>query len=241
MSDEENLFPVSVNTDVNDRRRLNWLDLIIIITGIILIYVVLGLLTFWVSGWWPHEHALLYLNGFGTQFSFILLIGSFIKLRGWTLADLGWKPVKMRKVWSRIISLYAFTWLINLVYALVVYQFGITPPQTDVYSELLSNITPLTLFLNILLAGVLAPMVEETLFRGIIFSSLRSYFGLWTAAVISAVLFSGLHMQAIGFIPRFALGIILAYLYSGNRSLYPSMVFHSLNNVVATILMAGIS
>lgn len=247
MSDEQPEEKENINIELECgnpeplTRRLGWQDLVIVSIGVIFIYGVLGVLTFWVSGWWPHEQALLYLNGFGTQAAFILLIVSLMKFRRWKLADFGWKSIKIGSVWRRIISLYALSWLINLVYALTIYQFGITPPQTDVYSKLLEHVTPLTLLLNVFLAGVLAPMIEETLFRGIIFGSLQTYFGMWTSIVISSLLFSGLHLQVIGFVPRFALGIILGYLYTSNRSLYPSMAFHSLNNLVATLMLAGIS
>ena len=89
------------------------------------------------------------------------------------------------------------------------------------------------------LAGVLAPLIEETLFRGLIFGSLRKYCGKWTAAVISAAIFSGLHFQLYGFIPRFILGIALVYLFDKYKSLYPSMRLHSLNNIIATLLAAS--
>jgi len=93
----------------------------------------------------------------------------------------------------------------------------------------------------LILAGVLAPFVEETLFRGIIFGSLQTYLGKWTAAVISAAIFSGLHLQVYGFFPRFILGIALVYLYDKSKSLYPSVALHALNNIIATLLAAGLS
>ncbi|MHB1652290.1 MAG: CPBP family intramembrane glutamic endopeptidase [Desulfitobacteriaceae bacterium] len=241
MDDRDDLEEGQKEQDFSAVRRLSWSDLGIVFLGIIFVYGFLGLLTFWASSRWPHEQALLYANGFATQLAFILLIWSLKKARHWTLGDFGWKPIKMRSIWRSIFSLYALTWLANLVYALIVYRYGITPSQTDVYSQLFGHVTPLTLLLNVLLAGVLAPMVEETLFRGIIFGSLQSYFGKWTAATLSALLFSGLHLQAIGFIPRFVLGMVLAHLYFKNKSIYPSMAFHSLNNLVATLLAVGIS
>lgn len=222
-------------------RRLSWRDLSIVILGIVIIYVVLGMLTLWLSVRWKDEQTLIYANGFATQVSFILLVWVLKTVRHWTWADFGWRSVAIRPLLGRIVRLYLLAWLVNIAYAIVVYRYGVTLPKTDVYTKLLSHVTGVTLLLNVVLAGVMAPMIEETLFRGIIFGSLQSYFGKWTAAVLSAALFSGLHFQAIGFIPRFVLGIILAHLYSENHSLYPSMAFHSLNNVVATLLMAGIT
>ncbi|WP_240985475.1 CPBP family intramembrane glutamic endopeptidase [Acididesulfobacillus acetoxydans] len=222
-------------------RRLGWRDLGIVILGIIVIYAVLGGLTFWLSARWKNEQVLVYANGFATQASFLGLICFLKRVRHWTWADLGWRRVAVKPLLGRIVGLYIFAWVINVAYAVVIYKYGISLPKKDVYTVLLTHVSALTLLLNVLLAAVLAPMIEETLFRGIIFSSLKSYFGPGTAAVLSAALFSGLHLQLVGFIPRFVLGLMLAYLYSKNRSLYPSMVFHSLNNLVATLLMAGIT
>jgi membrane protease YdiL (CAAX protease family) len=123
------------------------------------------------------------------------------------------------------------------MYSIFLFQKGIAPPNTDVYIQLLGNATPLTFMLNLILAGILAPIFEETLFRGVIFGGLQSYFGKWTSAILSAVFFSSLHLQAYGFIPRFVLGLMLAYLYDKYKSIYPSIALHSLNNVVALTLV----
>lgn len=222
-------------------KLFNWRDLFFISLGIILIYALLGWLTLWASGWIANKQVLLYANGFATQFAFLLLIISLGKWRGWTRERLGWRKIEMGKAWGSLVRWYLLTWPINLIYSLIVYFYGITPPTTDVYTQLMGHVTPLTFLLNLLLAGVMAPVIEETLFRGIVFAGLKSYFGKWTAAVLSALLFSGLHLQLIGFFPRFVLGIILVHLYDKYQSLYPSMAFHALNNLVAAILMAAVT
>lgn len=221
-------------------RNLNWVDLTIILGGIIAIYVILSFGTYWLLKWWPHERVLMYLNAFLTQFSFLLLIWTLKKIRRWKWSDFGWQAVSLRKVGSRVLGVYSLTWVFNISYALFLYYRGLTPPSTDVYTKLLGQTTWFTLILNLLLAGVLAPLVEETLFRGVIFGSLQAYFGKWTSAVISAAIFSGLHFQAYGFIPRFILGIALIYLYDKYKSLYPSVGLHALNNTVATLLAASL-
>jgi len=219
--------------------QFNWRDLLFVCLGIVVIYGALGALTFWASGWLDNDQVLLYANGFATQLAFLLLILSLAKWRGWSRERLGWRSVKMGKAWGSLISWYLITWPINLLYSLLMYQYGITPPATDVYTRLMGHVTPLTFFLNVLLAVIMAPMIEETLFRGIVFGGLKSYFGKWTAAVLSSMLFSGLHLQLLGFFPRFLLGIILIHLYEKYKSLYPSVVFHALNNLVAALLMVS--
>ncbi|WP_088189515.1 type II CAAX endopeptidase family protein [Desulfosporosinus sp. FKA] len=221
------------------KRTLNWVDLLTVMIGIAVIYVILALGTVWLMKWWPNERVLMYLNAFLTQFSFFLLIWLLKKLRHWEWSDFGWRrPVFLRKALPNILGIYGISWLFNIAYAIFLYKQGMSPPTTDVYTKLLGQSSGVTLFLNLILAGVLAPLVEETMFRGLIFGSLRTYCGKWTAAVISAAIFSGLHFQAYGFIPRFILGIALVYLYDKYKSLYPNVALHSLNNIIATLIAA---
>jgi len=222
------------------KRNLDWVDLVVILGGIIFIYILLAYGTVRIMAWWPHERVLMYLNAFMTQLSFALLIWTLKIIRDWEWADLGWRSVSLRGIFSKVLGLYVITWVINISYALILYKYGLTPPSTDVYSKLLGQATWYTLILNLLLAGVLAPLVEEMLFRGIIFGGLRTYFGKWTAAVISAAIFSGLHLQTYGFFPRFVLGIVLVYLFDKYKSLYPSIALHALNNIVATLIAASL-
>jgi membrane protease YdiL (CAAX protease family) len=139
-----------------------------------------------------------------------------------------------------ILRLYGLTWIINISYAIFLYQHGFTPPETDVYTKLLGQVTWYTLILNLVLAGMLAPVVEEVLFRGVIFGGLQAHFGKWTSAVLSAMIFSALHFQAYGFFPRFMLGMVLVYLYDKYKSLYPAIALHGLNNIVATLIAASL-
>lgn len=219
-------------------RQLNWVDLALVLGGVFCIYVVLAFGTFWLMEQWPHERVLMYLNAFMTQLSFALLILTLKKVRHWTWADFGWKDVPLRSILSKVLTVYTITWVINIGYAIALYNYGFVPPETDVYSKLLGQVTWYTLILNLILAGILAPIIEETLFRGMIFGSLQAYFGKWTAAVFSAVIFSALHFQAYGFFPRFVLGLILVYLYDKYKSLYPAVALHALNNIVATLIAA---
>lgn len=220
------------------KRRLNWVDLIMVLAGVAGIYVILSLGTLWLMEQWPHERALMYLNAFITQLSFGLLIWTLKKVRRWTWADFGWRDIPLRIILRKVLELYALSWFVNICYAIALYNYGFTPPETDVYSKLLGQVSWFTLILNLLLAGVFAPLVEETLFRGVIFGGLQAYFGKWTAAVISAGIFSALHFQVYGFFPRFVLGMILVYLYDKYKSLYPSVGLHALNNIVATLIAA---
>jgi membrane protease YdiL (CAAX protease family) len=220
---------------------LNWIDLSLTIGGIVLFYVLLIIGTMLLATIIHNEKTLIYINGFCTQLVFILLILILKIIRKWSWRDLGWRSVSFKKIWSQILRLYVLTLFINFMYAFYLIKRGFTPPSTDVYTILFDNADWIGFLFNLVLAVFIAPVVEETLFRGIIFGSSRTYFGKWTAAAISAALFSALHFQIYGFFPRFILGLVLAHLYERNRSLLPSIIFHALNNSIAMTLLAGIT
>lgn len=220
---------------------LNWVDLSLTVGGIVFLYVLLMIGTIFLAKIIPNEKTLIYINGFCTQLAFILLILTLKTIRKWSWRDLGWRSVSFKKIWPQILRLYLLTLFINFMYAFYLIKRGFTPPSTDVYTVLFDNTDWLGFLFNLVLAVFFAPVVEETLFRGIIFGSSRTYLGKWTAAAISAALFSALHFQIYGLFPRFILGLVLAHLYERNRSLLPSIIFHALNNSIAMTLLAGIS
>jgi membrane protease YdiL (CAAX protease family) len=91
---------------------------------------------------------------------------------------------------------------------------------------------------------VVAPMCEEVLFRGYIFTALRNWRGTLPAALITGVLFGAVHAGSapvLDLVPLAGLGFGLCLLYRHTGSLYPCMVAHSLNNSVAFASLAGLS
>jgi CAAX protease family protein len=89
-------------------------------------------------------------------------------------------------------------------------------------------------------AVVVAPVVEETCFRGWIFTSLRYSWGRWPAIVLSALLFGLAHYESTHLyaLAVFPLGLVLAALRERTGSVGTSMLFHAANNLIA-FLSAG--
>jgi uncharacterized protein len=83
---------------------------------------------------------------------------------------------------------------------------------------------------------VVAPICEEFLFRGFIFTALRNWRGPWPAAVITGVLFGAVHglsAPAQDLLPLAVLGFVLCLIYQRSGSLYPCIALHLLNNSIA--------
>lgn len=92
---------------------------------------------------------------------------------------------------------------------------------------LLSRRTVQDLVLNIICIAGLAAVGEELLFRGV---AQRLFIKLfkraWPGIIITAFLFSALHLQFYGFFPRFVLGILLGVIYWYSGSLWTAILAH---------------
>ena len=93
------------------------------------------------------------------------------------------------------------------------------------------------LIANLLVFAVLAGVCEEFFFQG----SLQPLLMNWTknphvGILLTALIFSALHFQFYGFIPRFLLGVYLGYLFYWSRSLWLPILAHVLHNAL-TILV----
>jgi membrane protease YdiL (CAAX protease family) len=88
-----------------------------------------------------------------------------------------------------------------------------------------------------ILVSVIAPIAEELLFRGYIFTALRGWAGVWGSAAITGILFGAIHVDpdrpAAFLLPLAVFGFILCLLYWKTGSLYPCIALHSINNAVA--------
>ena len=88
------------------------------------------------------------------------------------------------------------------------------------------------------LASIWAPIIEETMFRGALFSHLRSRVGWWISAPIVSVIFAAIHPQGWVAIPVLsAIALVLAGLREWRGSAIASMVAHATNNAVAVTVM----
>jgi len=90
---------------------------------------------------------------------------------------------------------------------------------------------------QVLLIVVAAPISEEVCFRGMLFGGLRTRLPRLAAALISAIVFGGLHaLTGVSAVPPLiAFGFILALLYERTGSIVPGSLLHMLNNSVALL------
>ncbi len=130
----------------------------------------------------------------------------------------------------------AFLWILAAIGAYLLFAIVYTavfgqPKQKDV-AEAFGAVP-----VQVLLIVVAAPISEEVCFRGMLFGGLRERLPRLAAALISALIFGGLHATTgISAVPVLvAFGFILALLYEKTGSIIPGILLHMLNNSVALL------
>lgn len=112
----------------------------------------------------------------------------------------------------------------------------------ELTEALLKDTSIMALAVNILLIAVIPAIGEELMFRGAIQRLLSQWTGNYHAGIwASALLFSALHFQFYGFLPRMALGALFGYMVVWSGSLWLPIAAHFVNNATAVLIMFSIN
>ncbi|MBV1756277.1 MAG: CPBP family intramembrane metalloprotease [Dethiosulfatibacter sp.] len=137
-----------------------------------------------------------------------------------------------------ITGLFGGFWVWIAAFSLVIiYQLMITPyvsqaPTLVELEQQMKALSPLRLFLII----ALTPGVcEEILFRGFALRPLEKKLGPKWAVLITSLAFAIVHLDFIRLIPTFILGVAFGFVAVKTRSIFPSIILHTLNNSVAIL------
>lgn len=90
--------------------------------------------------------------------------------------------------------------------------------------------------LQLLVTCVCAPLVEETLFRGIVHKRLRGIMGATPAMIISSVLFGIIHGNIVQFIYATLIGLICAYVYEKFKTICAPILVHFSANIFSVFI-----
>lgn len=84
---------------------------------------------------------------------------------------------------------------------------------------------------------LVVPLVEELLFRGVLFHGLRRRLPFWLSTIVVSVVFAAAHGQWNVAVDTFALSIILCWLTERSRSVVPAILLHMLKNAIAFTIL----
>jgi membrane protease YdiL (CAAX protease family) len=119
----------------------------------------------------------------------------------------------------------------TLVLSVAVSQLGIEPKGIKEVVQFV----PKQLGLSLLLLAVLAPLVEELIFRGLIYGWIAGRWGTAPAWIVSSLAFAAAHYEPAHVVLVLPLGLLFGWLRRRTDSLVPSLVAHMLNNGFALL------
>jgi len=197
--------------------------------------------------------AMLFVQGIGSGIGFWL--SAWIITRYIDKADLRWDVQNSRFQWKALVVVVVIVFGGMLFNSFLVYfNSNLVLPESmseieawmkateDQLMELTKYLTDFQtipeLLTGVLVIGILAGIGEEVFFRGLVQSKMHFYlksghWGVW----LTAVIFSAIHLQFYGFLPRVFLGAIFGYLYLFTGSLVYPILAHIFNNSFTVIMV----
>ncbi|MDP2813591.1 MAG: CPBP family intramembrane metalloprotease [Erysipelotrichaceae bacterium] len=107
----------------------------------------------------------------------------------------------------------------------------------ETYEQLISSIIGQSpTWLILLTIGIVAPIAEELLFRGLIFHMFNRHMNVKIALIVQGLLFGAFHMNLVQSVYASVLGIVLGITYLLTGSLWIPIIIHIVNNSVALLL-----
>jgi membrane protease YdiL (CAAX protease family) len=170
-----------------------------------------------------------------------------------------WAMIYFKKQWLSYLNLNKFpSWiaiLAGIVFLMVAYPLvakssewnqrvdlpvwmdNMESQTAEILKKILTMNSIGALLVNLLVIAIIPGIGEELIFRGIIQKEIQSYLrNPYVAIILSAIVFSALHLQFEGFLPRFVLGMVLGLLYYWTGNLWVNIAVHAFNNGLQVLL-----
>ncbi len=118
----------------------------------------------------------------------------------------------------------------NLVAVSGLYQVS------DAYTEISELLYGGKLMVELVGLGVIVPLVEELIFRGLMYRRMREYLNISTAAVVCSLIFGFYHGNLVQGIYAFCLSLLMIYVYERFHSMLAPVLFHVAANLLSVIV-----
>lgn len=160
---------------------------------------------------------------------FIIYKITFKKMRTQKIQKLNFKDIEISLIAGIGVSGFSFMW------TLLAGKIPLLQKSLESMNAANKNIGNGSSLGVILIAVVAAPLIEEILFRGIVFQSLRKVIPIWLAILISSVLFGAYHMNMVQAVYATFMGMVAAIIYEKKNNLVYPILVHFANNFIAAI------
>lgn len=150
---------------------------------------------------------------------------------------LGFRGFNVVRALPWIILLFLSFLLVNTLYQLLINTFHLHLQTNDQRLLEEGRVAPLTTYVTLFAAVVVAPFCEEVFFRSFVFMGLRNDMTLIWSIVLSALIFGVAHGDPGSFPVLFYIGLALAFVRWRTRSIWPGFILHVMNNGLSAVLL----
>lgn len=174
--------------------------------------------------------------GFGEGVIYLAVIFIFMKILRRPLSELGLVRPRLGYVFLGVIMGFVLFVGVGLLGTLLARWLGTPAPQS--FAEAVNGASYTWEFVLLLtLGGLVAPLKEEILFRGLVYPPLRQAYGKGKGIIYTGLFFGALHWDMVRFLPLFIGGVILTWLYERSRSIWPAIIAHGTWNVLMALAL----
>lgn len=144
---------------------------------------------------------------------------------------------------AMIVNTIFIDWNMHIKFPKWLKEFEKWAQQKEETLKVLTNFitnckNPKDLFKTALVISIIPAISEELVFRGILQNLfIRGTKNIHIAILLSAFIFSTIHLQVYGFVPRFLLGVLFGYIYAWTKNLAFPITAHFSNNMFALLLL----
>jgi membrane protease YdiL (CAAX protease family) len=153
-----------------------------------------------------------------------------------------WTTVGLQKISNKWITLSVIVGIIaiplsSLIANLLQNTLNLSTENPQLPFLVPDNLSVMGMIIMAILVGLIIPFVEELFFRGIIYSWLRNRFNIGVGILISSAIFGLVHVDLAVAGTAFVLGIILGLVFEYSKSLWASVIIHSINNGIQILIL----
>lgn len=174
-----------------------------------------------------------FLLSFVLNAAFISMVYLRLKYPGkYSLSDIGVKISEpLRSIQAGVVYGLAVIFLMFMI-SIMIASTGLEPDAPFGIPETVSG-----LILVLIAGAIMAPAGEELFFRAYVVTALKKRYNIYFTYFFSASFFALLHLDIIGLIPIFIIGVILAYVFDKYNNVLPCMIIHGMYNFVAIMAL----
>lgn len=157
-----------------------------------------------------------------------------MKRYGATLSDLGMRSIGWRSTALWVLKGFGVVFIFNIIFFGIMSQVGELPGFAVQESHIpLFGSSALDIAVAVLVLVIIAPVIEEILFRGFLLKAFLTKFQPWLASLLTAGFFAVIHFEFQSIAVILFLAFVLNWMYMRSGSIIPGIVFHMINNALA--------